>query len=46
MNIEELKEAVNKSNMDTEAKAEVCEILTLYRDIAGLIYGKYGGCIE
>ena len=27
MNIEELKEAVNKSDMDTEAKAEVCEIL-------------------
>ena len=32
-----MKEAVNKSNMDTEAKAEICEILTLYRDIAGLI---------
>ena len=27
MNIEELKEAVNKSNMNTEAKAEIIEIL-------------------
>ena len=31
MNIEELKEAVNKSNMDTEAKTEVRDILTLYK---------------
>ena len=28
MNTAELKEAVNNSNMDTEAKAEVYEILT------------------
>jgi len=42
MNISELKEAVDKSDMDTEAKAEVCEILTLYQDIAGLISGVEG----
>jgi len=34
MNIEELKEAVNKSNMDTEAKAEVYGILA-YSSIVG-----------
>lgn len=34
MNIEELKEAVNNSNMDTEAKAEVYEILS-YSSIQG-----------
>jgi len=37
MNIEELKEAVNKSDMTTKAKAEVCEILKLYVDIAELV---------
>lgn len=42
MNIAELKEAVNKSDMDTEAKAEVCEILELYREIAGLMSGVEG----
>ena len=34
MNIEELKEAVNNSNMNTEAKAEVYEILS-YSSIGG-----------
>ena len=34
MNIEELKEAVNKSDMTTQAKAEVCEIL---KHITGLV---------
>jgi len=43
MNIAELKEAVNNSNMDTEAKAEVCEILKLYVDVAEFISkGDYG----
>ena len=36
MNIEELKEAVNKSNMDTEAKAEVIEILKHITGLANL----------
>ena len=39
MNIVEVEEMVNKSNMDTEVKAKICEILTLYRDIADLISG-------
>lgn len=33
MDIEELKEAVNKSDMDTEAKAEITEILFLWIDV-------------
>ena len=37
MNIPELKEAVNNSNMTTKAKANVCEILKLYVDMAELI---------
>lgn len=43
MSIEELKEAVNKSNMDTEARAEVCKILKFYVDMAELVSkGNYG----
>lgn len=44
MNIEELKEAVNNSNMTTKAKAEVCKILKWHVDMAELVskedYGK------
>ena len=36
MNIEELKEAVNNSNMTTKAKAEVCEILKHVTELANL----------
>ena len=43
MNIEEMKEAVNKSDMDTEAKVEVCKILKFYVDMAELVSkGEYG----
>jgi len=43
MNIAELKEAVDKSDMDTEAKAELNTILKLYVDVLGLISnGDYG----
>ena len=37
MNIEELKEAVNNSNMTTKAKGEVCKILKFYVDMAELV---------
>ena len=37
MNIPELKEAVNKSDMTTSAKAEIREILDLYVDIAKIV---------
>jgi hypothetical protein len=40
MNIEELKEAVNNSNMTTKAKADVCEILKLYVDTTELLKAK------
>ena len=33
MNIPELKEAANKSDMNTEAKAEIIEILFLWIDV-------------
>lgn len=43
MYITELKEAVNKSDMTTKAKAEICEILKLYVDVAELASkGDYG----
>ena len=43
MNITELKEAVDKSNMDIEAKAEINEILKLYVDMAEFLSkGDYG----
>ena len=32
-NIEELKEAIDKSNMDTKTKGEIIEILQLYVDV-------------
>lgn len=43
MNIPELKEAVNKSDMNTEAKAEITEILRYYMTVAELaLKGDYG----
>lgn len=38
--MKELKEAVNESNMDTEAKAEIIETLKLYVDTTELLKAK------